>query len=189
MRTYKKKNNLRGVLITGLLLSLLAPRARADFDITLVHSEVADPGVRFTAVVDTALSGATEEVLNRGIGLEVAIDIVLDEHRRIWWDPELGTWTLRRRIQFHALSGQYVVQGSGLVAEGFTSLRDALKKLGQLRDIALSVADPLEKDGDYRLRMRARLDIEALPAPLRPVAYASPSWRLSSGWNKWKVGY
>ena len=30
-----------------------------------------------------------------------------------------------------------------------------------------------------------RAEIEALPAPLRPIAYVSPSWRLSSGWYEW----
>ena len=31
------------------------------------------------------------------------------------------------------------------------------------------------------------VDIEALPAPLRPVAYLSSPWRLTSEWYEWPL--
>lgn len=190
MRAYKnnKNHNLRYASPLALLALLFFSSARADFDITMVNSEVIDTGVAFTAVVDTKLSPPVEEALAKGISLEVVVDIALDEHRRIWWDPELSTWELRRRVQFHALSDQYVVQGFATTSEGFDSLDGALKHLGTFKDVVMEVPNPLQRDGDYRLKLRARLDIEALPAPLRPVAYTSSAWRLSSGWKKWKVG-
>jgi hypothetical protein len=35
--------------------------------------------------------------------------------------------------------------------------------------------------------LRARLDIEALPMLMRPLAYTLPSWRLSTGWTEWPI--
>ena len=49
------------------------------------------------------------------------------------------------------------------------------------------IPDALAAQGEYLVRMRAHLDIETLPAPLRPVAYTSPSWHLNSGWTTWTI--
>lgn len=186
MRIWKNNNLRRTLAALGLLLFCAA--ARADFGVTLVQSEILEDSVRFTAVVDASLNHRVEEALNKGIPIEILVDVALDRHRRFLWDSEVKTWELRRRIQFHALSEQYVVQGFGGGSEGFYSLEGALKYLGAFKDITLVVSQELEPDAEYRIRLRARLDIESLPAPLRPVAYASTAWRLSSGWKEWKVG-
>lgn len=182
------KNNKLRLALAVLALGLFCPSAQADFGVTMVQSEILEDSVRFTALVDASLNRRVEEALNKGIPIEVLVDVALDRHRRFLWDEEIKTWELRRRIQFHALSEQYVVQGFGGGSEGFYTLDGALTYLGAFKDITLVVSQELEPDAEYRIRLRARLDIESLPAPLRPVAYASTSWRLSSGWKEWKVG-
>jgi len=185
-----KNHNVRRLLPLFAFL-LLAPGVRAgDFglDVTMVHSQIIDDSVQFTAVIEPKLRGRVEEAINKGIPIEFVIQVGLDRHRRFLWDSEIKTWELRRRIQFHALSEQYVVQGFGAATEGFYSLDAALKYLGSLKDITLITADELDPDKEYRLRLHARLDIESLPAPPRPVAYTSVAWHVSSGWKEWKVG-
>lgn len=181
-----KKNKLRWLT---LVFALLASPAFADLDITLVHSEIVDNSIQFTAVFDTTLNDKILEAVDKGIPIEIIVDVMLEEHRRILWDANLMNWELRRRIQYHALPKQYTVYGFGMAAQGFDDVRSALKYLGALRDIKLAVPEKLRRKNDYRLYLRARLDIESLPAPLRPVAYTSSAWRLNSGWKKWRVGY
>ena len=41
--------------------------------------------------------------------------------------------------------------------------------------------------GRHLLAVRAYLNIEALPALMRPLAYATPSWYLGTGWSEWPV--
>jgi hypothetical protein len=45
----------------------------------------------------------------------------------------------------------------------------------------------LVSDERYEGALRARLDIEALPAPLRVFAYLSDDWRLTSEWYTWPL--
>lgn len=189
MHCYKNDNRGRQAcawLAGGLLC--LSLNARADFGLTLVDSNVVGDSLRFSAVIDTKLDAPVIEALNKGIPLEIAVDVVMEEHRKIWWDPTLNTWELRRRIEYHPLSKQYLVHGVGVAADGFSELGAALKHLGTWRDITLLVPERISPKRDYRLLLRARLDIESLPAPLRPLAYTSSAWRVSSGWKKWKVG-
>lgn len=189
MRSYKNNKTHERRRVLALLLMAWLGTAQAEFDLSMAHSEVVDNNIRFTAVMNTALNPQVAEAIDKGIPVEVIIDVMLEEHRKIWWDPNLMDWELRRRVQYHALSKQYLVHGFGVVSEGFDDLPSALKYLGTLKDIKLAVSDRLKRDGDYRLYLRARLDIESLPAPLRPLAYTSSAWRLNSGWKKWKVGY
>lgn len=188
---YYKNDKRRLNAAMGVALAMLSAvgAARADFGMTMVHSEVVDNSIRFTAVLTTALNPQVAEAIDKGIPVEVIVDVLLEEHRKIWWDPDLMDWELRRRVQYHALSKQYLVHGFGIASEGFDDLTAALKHLGTFKEMKLAVPERLKSKGDYRLYLRARLDIESLPAPLRPVAYTSSAWRLNTGWKKWKVGY
>ena len=150
------------------------------------------------------------------------IDVQLYRLRWFVWHQGIGNWTLRRRIGYHALSGQYLVSASETnteTKESHSSAQEALKALGALNDIRLPLAGDDSRggggttsgtkeveqrreqppratagaaadappEGDYSVEVRASLDIEALPSPLRPVAYTSLAWRLNSGWSTWKL--
>ncbi len=61
----------------------------------------------------------------------------------------------------------------------FSSLTQALTHVGTLDDykIFLTAKKEIEPGARYLLELRARLDIETLPMLMRPLAYATPSWR------------
>ena len=70
--------------------------------------------------------------------------------------------------------------------ESLLTQQEALKSLGSLNDLRLTLTNVAPAD-NYSVDVRASLDIEALPTPLRPVAYTSFAWHLNSGWTTWKV--
>jgi hypothetical protein len=47
--------------------------------------------------------------------------------------------------------------------------------------------DLLIENKTYLARIRTFLDIESLPPPMRPQAYFSPNWDLSSEWYEWEL--
>lgn len=180
--------------LLALLTVTLTGAATADFKVAEVHAHFANESLMLSGNLDLGLSSRVEEALAKGIPIEIVIDIRLKRHRRLMWNENIAAWSLRRRIQYHALSGQYLVMTRDTdlaaadfdVKESFTTLQEGLKQLGVLNDLKLALA-PMPTAGEYSLELRAQLDIEALPAPLRPVAYTSLSWRLNSGWSTWKL--
>jgi hypothetical protein len=46
-----------------------------------------------------------------------------------------------------------------------------------------------EAGGPFEIQVKASLDIDELPLPLKPEAYLFPSWKLSSGWTKWPLDH
>jgi hypothetical protein len=162
----------------------------AEFRPAEVHPRISGQTLEFTGGFDLALTPKVEEALGKGIPLETVLEVRLYRERSLLWNARVASWKHRREIRYHALSGQYLVQrrdgGSG-TQESFTSLPEALRHLGSLDELRLTLEDPPAAGDSYLVRARTALDIEALPALLRPVAYTSMSWHLDSGWSVWKV--
>jgi hypothetical protein len=176
------------IVLAGLLLATLS--ARADFTVTEVSARIVGQSLSLSGKLDLGLTAKVQEALSKGIPIEVIIHIDLFRGRFLLWDPRLHSWVLRRRISYHALSRQYLVTGHRRdpdAIESFTSLEAALANMGSLDDLKFPLDREAQEQVQYYLRVRAALDVDSLPAPLRPVAYTSLSWRLSTGWTLWNV--
>lgn len=188
MLIYKKTSLRLNIFYVSALWFAFIASAQAGFLITRADGVLLGHNLQLNADLDLNLNNDVEEALRNGISLTVVFDASLYRHRRILWDQGLGDWKLERQISFHALSGQYVVSAlDSEEAENFYSLGDALKYMGTLKEVDLPLTKTATNNGDLRLNMRAELDIEALPTPLRPVAYASRAWHLNSGWTTWAI--
>jgi hypothetical protein len=181
----------RPTLGLALALGLAATSVQADFAVKSaaprLHNRVVHVDTRF----EFNLNPKTEEALHKGIPLEVVFDFRLVRARWWWTDRVITDLQLRRRLQFHALSRQYMVLDArpGGEAESFGTLDQALAYLGDFSDfrIALTSRKQILPEATHLLEARAYLNIEALPALMRPLAYATPSWYLGTGWTEWPV--
>lgn len=176
-----------------VLLLAVAGGAAADFTVREAAPRLEQRTLHVDTRFDLALNARTEEALHKGIALEVVFDFRLVQARRWWTDRVVTDVQVRRRLQFHALSRQYMVlePHPGGDAESFATLEQALAWLGDFRDlrVPLTARKQVPPDGRYLLEARAYLDVEALPALMRPLAYATPSWYLGTGWNQWPVRF
>ena len=140
------------------------------------------------ARIDFAFSEDNLEAMRNGVALTVIVDIEVRRERGRWWDETLVARELRYRIETNVLTDRYRVRnlhdGS---ARNHRSLEEVVEALGRLESVPVIARERLSADARYAARIRARLDIEALPSPLRPIAYLSPAWRLNSGWFEWRV--
>jgi hypothetical protein len=177
-------------VLTLFLWLVPGGNAAADFKVTDVTPRIVDQSLAVSGDLDLELTSKVQEALGKGVPIEVVIDIDLYRMRAILWDARVANWVLHRRISYHALSRQYLVTGHKHDAdaiESFTSLQAALASMGLLDDLKFPLKHQLQTDSQYYVSVRASLDIDSLPALLRPVAYTSLAWRLSSGWTRWNV--
>ena len=176
--------------LVALLLLVAAP-ASADFSVTEITPKIDKQALQLNGNLELVLSAKVDEALMKGIPLDVTIGIKLYSKRGWYiWDENIANWEIRRRIRYHALSRQYLVSANSEQpeeVESFVELSQALKYMGTLSDLRLNVTSPVASGQRYVVKVRAHLDIESLPAPLRPVAYASLDWHLNSGWSIWKI--
>jgi hypothetical protein len=180
-------------LVTSILLlcAILsgAPQSRADeIQVTRVTGKVGSDFYFVEASVHIELSADAEDALESGVPLQFSFDFQINRPRRFLWDQQLLALRRSCTLERHALANKYVV--TDLVTRKrvvIASIRDALDALGQLTDVTIGKASELVNERGLTGRMRAQLDIEALPAPMRPIAYLSPSWHLKSAWREWVI--
>jgi len=185
------------VLFSAIVFNLnILDTVMADFTVIKPGAVLANKTMELSGQLRLDLSAKVEEALDKGIPLAIEVEYRLFRIRKFIWDAQLANWSFTHSIKYHALSRQYLVRGHGLETssvESFTTLQEALNFMGTLDGLSLPLPQQLDETTEtknnpgYRVQVRARLVIESLPAPLRPVAYTSSDWRLNTGWVSWKI--
>lgn len=171
--------------ILGILLCLLYSQGvYAEFSIKQAKTYLDDHQVfLLNAAIDYGLTDETIEALKNGVPLILVLDIYVERGRWYLWDETVAALKQRYQLKYHALSQQYTIKylNTG-IQDSFPSLDGALAAIGTITDLPLLDHYLIEPNENYSVYLRSYLDIESLPAPLRPAAYFSSKWRLITDW-------
>lgn len=163
------------------LVTLLSYDVWAGLSIRFAETSLEDKVYRLDATLNYELTDATIEALQNGVVLTFVLTIDVEKERWYMWDTSVANLKQRYQLKYYALSEQYAIKyvNTG-IQEVFPTLDAALTKMGNLSDFPLLDEHLIDPDSSYLVYLHTYLDIEALPAPLRPVAYFSSDWHLSS---------
>jgi len=180
-------------LLFRILLLLLFTRwvdagagsSNGEIAVTSLEGRVVDSRLVLDADVEYRFSEAAIDALQNGVPLTFDHRVELRAQDSWWWQPAVKSWKFGFRIRYHTLGAQYQVENLRTrQKEGFATFEAAIKELGTLSALPLMEMAKLPKDKKLELRMRVTLDHDALPLPLRPVAYISSAWDLESEWKR-----
>ncbi len=158
-----------------------------EFRIDKLEGRLVDETYVVDAVIDYQFSEQVLEALQNGVPLTLEAHFQVRREGAWIWGGDLMDVRLRYRIRFQAFASLYLVEDLQSGGEQrFVSREAAISALGDLHGLTLIAEDRLREGEHYRLKLRASLDIDALPLPLRPWAYLSPAWRLSSKKRSWR---
>lgn len=172
-----------------LVLPLLAPGSdvrAAAIKVREAGSNLVAGQLTASARLDFDLSEEALKALDNGVALNIVVELEVLQERFWLWDRTLIEHSENFRLERQALSKNYLVTHK-YRRRSFLSLEEALQFIGTMSDYPLLDSSELEAGKHYRGRIRAWLDIESLPAPMRPAAHISASWRLDSGWYEWPI--
>ena len=159
-----------------------------DFVVENVQANLVQQELHVSTKINLNLSEQAELAVENGVPLVVLTEFALIKDG-ILWDKTLLKYKNGQQIRYHGLSDQYVVEDLDVEEiDTYGSVTEALQSMGALRSLVLALPESIEQDTDrYTLSVRSRLDIDKLPAALRPLAFFSPSWRLTSDWTSWQI--
>ncbi|WP_296695864.1 DUF4390 domain-containing protein [Thiocapsa sp. UBA6158] len=171
-----------------LLASVAFGAARDGLRVEQVETRLLDDIFFMNALLDYRFSTEALEALENGVPLTILVQIQIRRVGAWLWEDSQLDLQLRYAIRYKPLSERYeVYRLPGTEGRSFVSRDAAIRALGEILDLSLIGASSLDDDTDYEVQIRASLDIEELPLPLRPMAYLKPAWKLSSGWSKWPL--
>lgn len=175
--------------LLGFVLLLLSLSAYGrEFQIEEASTRLEDGVYLLDAEIEYRLSDTALDALDNGVPLTIEVHVQVRRDNAWIWQSDAAEYRLRYVIRYHALSGLYEVTGPLSEApRNFVSREAALGALGEIDGFPLIERSELDEDRAYRIALQAELDIEALPLPLRPVAYLSRAWKLSSESTTWRL--
>ena len=184
---YSGRNRWCLSLLVALCLVVVQSYAR-ETRISNVRTLLADGVYRIGARVDFEFNETLHDALHNGVPLLIELHIEVLRQRRWFWPERVAELRQRFELQYHALSRRYLVSNySTGVQHSFSSMNDALEYIGNVYDLPLIYAKLLEHRQPYIVRMRAELDVESLPTPVRLWAYLGSAWSLKGDWYQWHL--
>jgi hypothetical protein len=170
---------------------LLPASGYADsFAVEIEHAEIIlqDDSYVLSAAINYQLSPRALDALKNGIPLFWILQVKVQQQRDYLWDRTVVDKNIRYRIQYHALLNMYRVRNETLGGVfNFSTLSAALDLMSTVRDFRIMDKTEIASGKDYLAKIKVTLDRNALPLPLRPIAYANPQWYLSSDWYVWPL--
>ena len=192
MQKNKKPAAARFFCLIGLLLFLLPLALSAQdeegFHVTSLKASLVGDQYLMNADIRYQLSEKALEALVNGVPLTLEVHLQVRRQGAWIWENDLLDVRLRYQIRYHALAELYQVHDlQSDSQQNFVTRDSALAALGTIRAVPVVKKEKLEPGEVYNMALKTVLDIEALPLPLRPTAYLSPAWNLSSEWRVWPL--
>lgn len=134
------------------------------------------------------LSSEALDALNSGVPLTIELQMQVIRVRRFYMDALDAELEVRFQLEYRPLSQRYIVRNlnSGL-QDSFPTLYSALNNLGRITDLPIIDDALLEARKKYRIRIRAMLQTQQYPAPLRLLFFWRSQWQLQSEWYEWNL--
>lgn len=170
------------VLVAIGLFSLGFP-CWATFSIIQANIYLENNFYKMDAKLNYHLTEPVKEALHNGVTITLELLVNIERERRYFWNENIATLKQGYRLKYHALTEHYLINylNTG-TEETFPKLETALDALGNLEGFPLLDSYLIDPKSVYWVYLHTYLNIEALPVPLRPTAYLSSQWRLSSEW-------
>lgn len=173
---------LHGVL---LFMMFIATALAEGISVNKAEMRLSEDGYQLSASYDINLTFAAQQALTRGVPLYFVGEFMLTRSRWYWLDEEIFQGEQTVKLSYNVLTRQYRLS-RGTLFQNFASYEDALKVLARQRT-AIIPAELMDKEGNYIVAVRLRLDVTHLPLPLQVNALAGRDWALDSDWYRWMI--
>ena len=138
------------------------------------------------ARLQLVLSSEALNALNSGVPLTIELQMQVIRVRRFYIDAMDAELAVRFELEYRPLSQRYIVRNlnSG-DQDSFATLYSALNNLGRVQGFPVIDEALLTPNKVYRVRLRALLNTQQYPAPLRLLFFWRDQWQLKSEWFEW----
>jgi len=147
-----------------------------------------DERILLDADIDYDLNDTVSEALENGVPLTFQTHVQMRRADAWIWEHDIVEHRLRTILRYRPLSGLYELrnlQGDEHIA--FATRAAALRALGKIVAMPIIKRSRLDLDEEYVVRVAVKLDIEALPLPIRPLAYIKRGWSIASEPWEWRL--
>ncbi|MCJ7591157.1 MAG: DUF4390 domain-containing protein [Woeseiaceae bacterium] len=176
------------VLVLGTGLAQDDIEREGYFEVRSASTEQQGGVHTLDARLQLVLSSEALAALESGVTLTIEIELQVIRVKRFLIDAVDAELAVRYELEYRPLSQRYIVKNlnSG-DQDTFATLYSALNSLGRVQGLPVIDDALLLPDRSYRLRLRAMLNTQQYPAPLRLLFFWRGQWQLQSEWFEWSL--
>lgn len=180
---------LAGMLTgTGWLLPATAQAQEAGIEIRDAGTTKKEGVWYLNARIDYRLNRETLEALQSGIPLTFELQVEVSELKRWWLNADVASLRQQYELSWQPLARGYLVRNKNSGDQrAHTTLFAALNDLGRITALPLIDASLIDDSRRYEVSLRAVLDQQQLPGPLRMLAFWDDNFSLESDWHHWRL--
>jgi hypothetical protein len=172
-----------------LLLCLPSVLLADDVEFQRIALTLSEDGlILLDAEISYDLNDTVSEALENGVPLTFETHVQMRDAKAWIWEKDVIDHRLRTMLRYRPLSGLYELRNlQGDEGLSFATRDAALRALGRIVAMPIIERDRLDLDEEYLVRVEVQLDIEALPMPMRPLAYLKSDWSIGSELWEWRL--
>lgn len=176
------------LLMSVFTISIGAQKSEEGIKVVEVSSYEDERNYYMDAKIETHLPEYLKQAVYNGIPLPLLLQIEVKESNGWWFDRSLVT--IERRFLLHylplydAIRLDNVSTGS---SNHHSSLETALRKVGSFNKFPILDKEHFSTENGIYARIRLKVDVSALPKPLRADSLLGGSWNISSEWKQWAL--
>lgn len=180
---------MKHIILLSVLFYLPFPLFAGEFS-TQIKSASLDKyneWYQLNADIQYTLSPLATKAIKSSIPLFWDLEITIKKNQPLL-NKLIFNQHYRYKIRYHALLNIYSITNENTKKNlHFNTLDDALDSLSKIRNLDIIKSTKLKKETLYNLAIKMQFIREALPVPVRPMAYFYLDWDLSSNWYLWTL--
>jgi hypothetical protein len=189
-----------GLLLAAVVALGGAPSSRADaldglLEVSSAYAQPENGVYNLFARIAYPVNDDIRAALKDGLTLTFDLDVVVSRERRLWMDETVAEYTLKRELNYHAVSDRYVTRdvdnrtglGNGSEQHSYATLEEALEALGTVEAWPFLLQQQLSASRTYRVSLRAGVRRGRLPDTLRVLLFWTDDWHRESEWFSWSL--
>lgn len=182
-------NTLVRTIVALLLIAAPAGVLADGVSFNRIALTLSDDGrILLDADIGFDLNDTVTEALENGVPLTFETHVQMRRADAWVWESDVVEHRLRTVLHYRPLSGLYELRNlQGDEHLSFATRDAALRTLGRIVGMPIVARDRLDLDKEYVVRINVRLDVEALPLPMRPIAYIRRDWKIASEPWEWRL--
>ncbi|MGO9935534.1 MAG: DUF4390 domain-containing protein [Steroidobacteraceae bacterium] len=170
---------------------LWAQPVRADglegrFEVRSADLELLGGVYHMNARLDLPIGDAVRRGLAEGVPLSLELDLSIKRVRQLLPNSTVAELTQRYRLQYNAVSGNYILRNLNSGQQVSLGAVDAaIEQLSEVRSLPVLDRALIAADRRYEADVRAKIDFGSVPFSLRLLMFWVSDWHRESDWYAW----
>jgi hypothetical protein len=176
-------------ILIGLVFSATSiAQGESAFNIKIAGFTMQESLLMLDSTIEIDLPKYISKAIDQGFAVPLMFEVEVLKYSQFWLDEKL--LSLKQQYQLHylpMLSSYAIFDVNADQRMYFNSRQQAIRYLKVIHAYPMFDIENINQSGQVYARMRAGIDVDELPLPLKSSFYWNNGWDLQSDWFEWEV--